>query len=130
MFPERLIEAETLRSTPDGFRTSLRLPWYRALPLSCVERVEVSVDGVSVPSESITLTLGDAGPFSVPDLAPLTDTWWYVLDSAVLSVIAPAAAEPGTHTIEVSMGLYIPYLPVAGKPLVNLDSCSAELKVA
>lgn len=130
MFPERLIEADTLRSTADGFRADVRLPWYRALPLSCVERIEVSVDGTPIPPVDIRLTLGDADPLAIADLASLTDTWWYVLDSATLSVASPTAARPGTHEVEVSMGLHIPYLPVGGVPLVNLDACVARLEVA
>lgn len=130
MFPERLIETETLQSTPDGFSANVRLPWYRALPLSCVERIEVSVDGAPVPTDQIRFSLGDAGPLSIGDFAELTDTWWYVLDSATLTVASEKATVPGTHEVDLSMGLYIPYLPVGGSPLVNLDTCSAELKVA
>lgn len=58
LFPERLIETETLRPTAEGFTTAVRLPWYRALPLSCVERMDVSVDGRSVPQAEVTLTVG------------------------------------------------------------------------
>ena len=130
VFPERLIEAETLRPTPTGFRTGLRLTWYRALPLSCIERITVTVDGTAVPDEAITLELGSTGPLSLSALAALTDTWWYVLDSALLTVDSAAAAAPGDHELTVVLGLYIPYLPVAGSPLVNLDSGSAQLKVA
>lgn len=130
MFPERLIQAETLRPTANGFSTRLRLTWYRALPLSCVERIAVSVDGAPVPQDAVSLRLDSVGPLPVSALAPLTDTWWYVLDSAQLTVDCAAAAEPGVHEVTVVMGLYVPYLPVGGSPLVNLDTCSAQLKVA
>lgn len=129
MFPERLIEANTLRPTSDGFETDLRLPWYRALPLSCVERMDVSVDGRPVPPDNVTISLGPDGPFLLEELADLTDTFWYVLDSARLHVTSPAATEPGSHEIDLGFGLYIPYLPVNGAPLRNLDSCNAILEV-
>lgn len=130
LFPERLIEADTLRPSADGFTTDLRLPWYRALPLSCVERMAVRVDGQPVPEGDVTLTLAGEGPYTLPELAAHTDTYWYVLDSAQLSVKSDAATQPGEHAIDVDFGLYIPYLPVNGAPLKNLDSNSAILKVA
>lgn len=130
LFPERLIEADTLRPTSDGFVTGVRLPWYRALPLSCVERMEVVVDNEPIPKDDVTLTLAERGPYKLADLAELIDTYWYVLDSAELSVKTPTALTPGKHDVTVNFGLYIPYLPVNGAPLVNLDSCSATLEVS
>lgn len=129
MFPERLIEKETLRPTANGFSCGLRLPWYRALPLSCIENVEVSVDGERVERDDIGLQLDDIGPLRLSELAALTDTWWYVLDSARLTVDSAAATEAGDHEIAVEMGLYIPYLPVAGTPLVTRDRSTAHLEV-
>jgi hypothetical protein len=130
VFPERLIEAETLRPTTNGFRAGLRLPWYRALPLSCIERIEVRVDTKPVPQDAVRFSLGPSGPYRFSELATLTDVWWYVLDSAELTVDSPDATEPGTHEVSVDMGLHIPYLPVAGAPLVSLDKCTAQLEVA
>ncbi|GAA4718747.1 hypothetical protein Prum_014690 [Phytohabitans rumicis] len=130
MFPERLLEAESLRPVPGGFTAALRLTWYRALPLSCIERITVTIDGQQVEQDAVRFSLGPVGPLPVAALAPLTDTWWYVLDSALLSVESAAAGEPGVHEISVVMGLHIPYLPVGGKPLVNLDTCAKQLEVA
>ncbi|WP_173074931.1 C-glycoside deglycosidase beta subunit domain-containing protein [Phytohabitans rumicis] len=115
---------------PGGFTAALRLTWYRALPLSCIERITVTIDGQQVEQDAVRFSLGPVGPLPVAALAPLTDTWWYVLDSALLSVESAAAGEPGVHEISVVMGLHIPYLPVGGKPLVNLDTCAKQLEVA
>ena len=56
--------------------------------------------------------------------------YWYVLDSAQLEVRSEAATGPGSHEITLGFGLYIPYLPVNGNPLVNLDSGTATLEVS
>lgn len=130
MISERLIETEKLHPTDTGFSTGIRLPWYRALPLSCVERIAVTVDGAQVPDDAITISVSGVGPLHASELASLIDTYWYVLDSAILTVDWPAATAPGSHNIEVTTGLYIPYLPVDGSPLINLDTCSAQLEVA
>ena len=49
MIPDRIIEQGTL--TTDGPRTAVevRLPWYRALPGSCIAGAKLTVDGVEVP---------------------------------------------------------------------------------
>lgn len=130
MFAERLIEAETLRSTPTGFTTDIRLPWYRSLPLSCVGRITVSVDGTTIPPENIRFSIYDVIPSTVSELAQHTTTYWYVLDSGHLSVESAEAITPGTHLVTVETSIFIPYLPVGGDALVNLDTCSAELEVA
>jgi len=129
LFPERLIDSTTVVPTVGGFEADLRLPWYRALPLSCVERIDVKVDGQPVPISDVSFSLGAHGPYSFEELAELTDTYWYVLDSARLRVTSEPATTPGSHEISVGFGLYIPYLPVNGAPLKNLDSCTATLEV-
>ena len=57
------------------------MPWYRALPLSSLEGLEVSLDGDAVPSEALRLSL-DGKTYSLADLPPLYDEWWYVADAA------------------------------------------------
>ena len=53
MIPDRIIEQGTL--TTHGARTAVevRLPWYRALPGSCIAGAKLTVDGVEAPAESL-----------------------------------------------------------------------------
>ena len=53
MIPDRIIEDGTLRT--DGGRTSVevRIPWYRALPASCIADVGLIVDGAAAPKETL-----------------------------------------------------------------------------
>ena len=108
MIPDRLIEDGTLKT--DGSRTSIevRIPWYRAIPASCIADVELTVDGASAPRESITWTMNDR-TFRLDELPDETDEWWYVLDSAVVSADLPVEGND-EHTVEVGLKLYIPYI--------------------
>ena len=108
MIPDRLIEEGTLKT--DGSRTSVevRIPWYRAIPASCIADVELRVDGAAAPRESITWTMNDR-TFRLDELPQETDEWWYVLDSAVVSADLPVDGD-GEHTVEVGLKLYIPYI--------------------
>ena len=53
MIPDRIIEQGTL--TTHGARTAVevRLPWYRALPGSCIAGAKLTIDGVEAPAESL-----------------------------------------------------------------------------
>ena len=55
MIPDRIIEQGTL--TTDGPRTAVevRLPWYRALPGSCIAGAKLSIDGVEAPADVAAL---------------------------------------------------------------------------
>ncbi|GAA5063812.1 hypothetical protein HNP84_008236 [Thermocatellispora tengchongensis] len=111
MISDRLIEQDTL--TTDGTRSSVevRIPWYRALPASCIAGVEFTVDGVTAPPESLTWTM-NGRTFGIGELAEHTEEWWFPADSAVVTG-ALALAPGGEHTVRVGLRLYIPYIVTA-----------------
>ncbi|WP_344650081.1 C-glycoside deglycosidase beta subunit domain-containing protein [Cryptosporangium japonicum] len=104
MMPETIIESYSV--TGSRARMSVRMPWYRALPLSSVADVRWFLDGEPVPRESITWTV-DGTTYALDELPPKHDEWWYVLDSAVIEGDAPVENPTGTA---VTIALYIPYI--------------------
>ncbi|MEP6842146.1 MAG: DUF6379 domain-containing protein, partial [Pseudolysinimonas sp.] len=100
MIPDRIIEQGTL--TSDGRRAAVevRLPWYRALPGSCISEVAFAVDGVQAPADSLRWTMNGT-EFRLPDLIDATDQWWFPLDSAVVSGDIPLADGAGQHRVDV-----------------------------
>jgi len=88
---------------------ALRLPWYRALPLSCIVGATLAIDGRDADPAALRLTV-DGTVYGLDELATRYDSWWYVLDSAILSapgvtVTAPGgprAAAPGTRSSPAS----------------------------
>ena len=91
--------------TADGAEFRIRSPWYRSLPLSCID-VELSVDGDRVESERIAFCVNGQA-YDLSELAELSDEFWFVLDPAKLRV---AKVEPGPHDVSLLLGLRIPYL--------------------
>ena len=90
MLTEQVIGDGSLRAREDGFSFDLRMPWYRALPLSSLEGLEVRIDGEQVKSKDLRLALGGA-TYALSDLPPLHDEWWYVADPADVRVPMPGA---------------------------------------
>lgn len=112
MIPDRIIEQDTLRT--DGTRTSVevRLPWYRALPGSCISEASLAVDGVSVDPESLRWNMNGRS-FRMAELVGETEQWWFPTDSVVLEGDLPLAAGDDVHEVGVELKLYIPYIVTA-----------------
>jgi len=122
MLTDQVIGDGSLKSDGDGFRFDLRMPWYRALPLSSLEGLEVRVDGEPVPSEELRLSLGGT-TYALSDLPPLFDDWWYVADPAEVRAPRSGGLSPGEHELDVTIALRIPYIVESGHPLVMRERC-------
>jgi uncharacterized protein DUF6379 len=120
MLTDQVIADGSLQSEADGFRFDLRMPWYRALPLSSVEGLEVTIDGEAVPSDALQLTYGEE-TYRLADLPPLYDDWWFVADPIV--VHAPRLIESREHELDVTIALRIPYIIESGHALVMRERC-------
>lgn len=128
MIPDRIIEQGTL--TTDGARAEVevRLPWYRALPASCIAGATLSVDGVAAPAESLRWEM-NGRTFTFAELVPNTEEWWFPTDSAVLSGDI-AFAEDGEHRVEVSLVLYIPYIVIGENEVLHIEERDVKTMTA
>jgi hypothetical protein len=119
---EGMVRADALSMRDGRLAVAVHLPWYRSLPVSCVESVRVSVDGVPAPVRAVS-----AGSFSgrVEDAAASEDTWDL---REPLDVVLDVAGRPGeTHTVEVAVAVRIPYIQLApGVALVQRATARTE----
>ncbi|HYP72641.1 MAG TPA: DUF6379 domain-containing protein, partial [Microbacterium sp.] len=53
MIPDRIIEQGTLVVDGPRAQVEVRIPWYRALPGSCIAAAGLTIDGVAAPAESL-----------------------------------------------------------------------------
>lgn len=129
MIPDRIIEQGTL--TTDGTRAAVevRLPWYRALPASCIGGATLSVDGVEAPVESLRWEM-NGRTFTFEELVPNTEEWWFPTDSAVLSGEIPLADPDAEHTVEVGLVLYIPYIVIGADEVLHIEEHDAKTMTA
>lgn len=128
MIPDRIIEQGTL--VTDGARASVevRLPWYRALPGSCIAGAKLTVDGVEAPSESLRWTM-NGQEFTFEELATNVEEWWFPVDSAVLSGDLPVAAE-GDHEVRVDLTLFIPYIIISDSETLHIEEHDTKTMTA
>ena len=104
---EGMVRPDALSVRDGRLALALHLPWYRSLPISCLESVEVSVDGAPATVTSVRVP-GFAG--TVADAAG-SDADWDLRDA--LEVSLDREGRPGTHALEVSLAVRIPYLQQA-----------------
>ncbi len=129
MIPDRIIEQGTL--TTDGVRAAVevRLPWYRALPASCIGGATLTVDGVAAPAESLRWEMNGRS-FTFAELTPNTDEWWFPTDSAVLSGEIALADDGAKRRVEVGLTLYIPYIVIGADEVLHIEEHDAKTMTA
>lgn len=120
MIPDRIIEQGTLKS--DGARAAveIRIPWYRALPGSCIAGAGLTIDGVTAPEGSLRWTM-NGRTFTFDELVDETGEWWFPTDSAVLSGEFPLTPDAGEHEVRVDLKLYIPYIIIGDGETLHIE---------
>ncbi|GAA5026706.1 DUF6379 domain-containing protein [Microbacterium fluvii] len=128
MIPDRIIEQGTLRT--DGARASVevRIPWYRALPASCIAGATLTIDGRTAPAESVRWQL-NGREFTFAEMVDDTEQWWFPLDSAVLSGEVPVG-EGAEHTVDVDLTLYIPYIVIGENEVLHIEEHDSKTMTA
>jgi hypothetical protein len=120
VIPDRIIEPDTL--TTDGHRAAVevRIPWYRALPGSCIAGAVLRIDGVPAAEESLRWTM-NGRTFTFDELVDETGEWWFPTDSAVLSGDVLVEAGDAQHEVDVDLQLYIPYIIIGDGETLHIE---------
>lgn len=127
--PRRVIRPDALVRGADDEAFGLRigLPSYRSLPLCCIERVGLSIDGRAVEPAAMRLRLADVS-HALDELPSLTEVWWFILDTAVLDVRGSLA--PGRHEVELTIVTVEPYISNGRFSFTHTDSTSLTVPSA
>ena len=78
------VETISIDGAP-GVLVSVRLTSYRSLPLSCLEKISLWINGNAIDSAEIELILG-GNAYSLDELPALAHLWWFILDVGHLRV--------------------------------------------
>ena len=119
MIPDRIIEQGTLTTSGGRASVEVRIPWYRALPGSCIAGAALTIDGVAAPTESLRWRM-NGREFTFSELSTNVDEWWFPLDSAVLSGEIPVT-DAAEHEVGVDLTLYIPYIIMDGDETLHIE---------
>ena len=92
-----------------GYQVELGIPFYRALPISCIEEFDLVLDGAPVKPESAKL-LFKGHELPVSKLSEYYDIWWCSKDKPVLFISQAGGLEKGSHEMEGKMKMRWPIL--------------------
>lgn len=126
LIPDREIENKKSEGVCYGYAISIRYPSYRGTFVSCIESVEVAVDGKVIPQNELRLQLNNK-EFLVSQLGELFKEHWFVLDTAHLVVLQDNALALGSHHVKVRMVHRIPYTGYFGQYLILDSVCEKTL---
>ncbi|WP_022877588.1 DUF6379 domain-containing protein [Microbacterium sp. B19] len=118
MIPDRIIEQGTLSVRDGRAAVEVRLPWYRALPASCISAAKLTIDGAEAPAETLRWQMNGA-EFTFAEMKTNTEQWWFPTDSAVLS--GDLEVDAGEHEVRVDLELYIPYIIIADDQVLHIE---------
>lgn len=125
MFARHLIESAKVVG-PHRLTLTVRLNWYRSLPLSCIEQLDVVTDAARATNVGFTIA---AGEWPIDQLTDLDDVWWNYTESARLHVdLDNSASTKHLSTVYMTIGTRVPYITDPfGRPAVVLDHASARV---
>lgn len=113
---EQKIRQFKVEGIPLGWEFQIRYPSYRGTFLSCIEKLDVYLDGEKVDPDKIYFIL-DGVEYTMEQLKDQYKVYWFVLDFATIRVLTGEALSNGTHDITVDMYHRIPYAGYNGSYL-------------
>lgn len=124
LLPDQNIVNLKADQTSYGYAIQLRYPSYRGTFLSCIEQLEVEVDGIKIEQEALRFAV-NGKEFLVSELWEMSKEHWFVLDTARLIILRDNGIHAGAHEVAVKLKHRIPYTGYFGQYLV-LDSMSRK----
>ena len=121
MIPDRIIEQDTLTTDGAAAAVEVRIPWYRALPGSCIAGAVLRIDGVAGrrglaaldherphvhASTSSSTRPASGGSRPTPPCSRAT---------------CPIEAGDAEHEVDVDLKLYIPYIVIAENEVLHIE---------
>ena len=109
------LEAQVLgdtavRAASGGYEVDLHLAWYRSLPLSCLEGIDLTINDVTCERAALRVEV-DGEELGLDDLRDREDDWWFVQDALTVRVPTEQPQAAGSEVdVDVVLATRIPYI--------------------
>jgi len=108
-----------------GYKVKIGLPFYRSVPLSCVEEISLLLDNEEVDPSLLHLDSGSA-VYKLSELSGREDVWWGFVDKWDLCVRDGIGLSEGSHKVKIHFLIRTPYLiPADGDFIATYDETNA-----
>jgi hypothetical protein len=122
---EKSFRNSYLNGVPVGFNLGINLNYYRGLHVSCIEKIEVKVDGEVLP-EQLYIFCINGKKFSISQLKDLYAEFWGIKQTANLEIYNNGLPE-GEHEVELTLHFRSPYMKFAPRIYGTIDSSSRKV---
>jgi hypothetical protein len=117
-----------VQATPEGYRIDVHLPWYRSLPLSCLEDISLRLGADTVDRADLRIRW-DGRELTLDEVADLVDEQWFVQDALEVLVAKPDGVPTGQSLdVELTLATRIPYI-IIGPETALVQRTRVERKV-
>jgi hypothetical protein len=110
-----------------GFHLGVCLNYYRGLPVSCIENLELKVDGREIPPHLICVVINEK-KFALDQLSGLHAEFWGIRKRIELEVYN-GGLEPGEHEVALTLHLRNPYMRFAPRVYGAIDGSASKKMV-
>lgn len=118
MFDNNVFIEGTCRNTVEdgkvtGYEMQTYITYYRGIPLSMVNNIRVTTDGVEVPREDIRCSVdGGAYWFSLDEMKTVVEHKWEYGETMTVRVLREGGLSKGTHEVDLNVIVRTAYIPV------------------
>ena len=95
-----------------GYEMQTHITYYRGIPLSMINYVKVSVDGVEVPEENIRFTPDGIDWFTQKEMETVSEIKWEYGVPATVRVLQEGGLPKGRHEVTLTVCTRTAYIPV------------------
>ena len=94
-----------------GFQLKTQIPYYRGIPLSMVEWINVKVDGEEVVQSKIKFSPNGEDYFTLDEMTTVTTYKWEFGQEAIVFVEKEGGLSKGSHEISLKQAIRNAYYP-------------------
>jgi len=94
-----------------GYEMQTHITYYRGIPLSMINFVEVEVDGEKVSREQIRFTSDNIDWFTLDEMETVAEIKWDYGMPATVRILQEGGLSKGTHTVRLTVCTRTAYIP-------------------
>ena len=129
MFDNNVFIEGTLKNVEDGgsvigYELQTNITYYRGIPLSMIEYIKVSADGVEEDAGSIRISTDREDWFTLKEAETVTSYKWEYGEPLYIRVLKEGGLPSGKHKVKLTVATRTAYIPV---PLEGIREREVEV---
>ncbi|MBE5968746.1 MAG: hypothetical protein E7242_00775 [Lachnospiraceae bacterium] len=95
-----------------GIEMQTHITYYRGIPLSMVNYMDVEVDGKKIPREDLRIAVDEFDWFTLKEMETVTTIKWEYGTPATVRVLMDGGLTPGEHDVKLTVCTRTAYIPI------------------